>query len=509
LPLYRSECAAEWPEDLPVVVTEGEKAADALAGVHPATLGTVTGASGAPDAEALEVLRGRSVVLWPDNDPEGREHMKRVAERVRGVASEVRIFEWEEAPEKGADAADHPAVRNGRRSEAEKLLEAMTAVPTYDPGSEVSPVSPPYKEQGRGHRLRSVRFNEIPDPGPRRYLLDGLIPEGYPTLLHGDGGVAKSMIALSFGLAVARGGRGVRWLGRHVGGGGAVLYADFELDAAEQRRRVNRLARAEGLERVPDSFRYMSALGHPAREAFGAALEECREHGVRLLIVDSYGVALQGDAGAARDVIGFNQEVLEPFRAAGVTVLIVDHQSRLQVGERYQNKSAFGSVYKTNLCRSVIQAEAKERGEGTLTVRLRQKKHNFGPLAAPFDAELTFTEEMVTLQAKGLEAAELAEEQTLNAADRVKLALGDGPAFPAEIAEGTGLALKTVKNALSRLRGDGKVRDTGEKDGQSMQVSLVSPSPINTRDGDASGDGGRQAPDEHPEDCLCLECLPA
>ena len=53
-------------------------------------------------------------------------------------------------------------------------------------------------------QLRSVRFNEIPDQGPRRYLLDGLVPEGHTTLLHGDGGVAKSMLALSFGLAVAR-----------------------------------------------------------------------------------------------------------------------------------------------------------------------------------------------------------------------------------------------------------------------------------------------------------------
>jgi hypothetical protein len=80
----------------------------------------------------------------------------------------------------------------------------------YDPKSQ------PYKgdgtwednesvKRGMGKRspLRSVRFNEIPDPGPRRYLLAGLVPEGYITLLHVDGGVAKSMLALSYGLAVA------------------------------------------------------------------------------------------------------------------------------------------------------------------------------------------------------------------------------------------------------------------------------------------------------------------
>jgi RecA-family ATPase len=141
----------------------------------------------------------------------------------------------------------------------------------------------------------------------------------------------------------------VNWLGRDVEEGGEVLYCDFELDAAEQRRRVMQLARGEGLKRVPDTFRYMSALGYSLREAFDAALAECKEHGVKLLILDSLGPALEGDAEAARDVIGFFQKRLEPFRAAGVTVLVIDHQSHLRSGQRYQDKSAFGSVYKTNL----------------------------------------------------------------------------------------------------------------------------------------------------------------
>jgi hypothetical protein len=142
------------------------------------------------------------------------------------------------------------------------------------------------------------------------------------------------------------------------------------------------------------------------------------------------GPALQGDAEAARDVIGFFQKSIEPFRAEGVAVLIIDHQSRLQAGQSYQSKGAFGSVFKANLARSVMQVQATERGEGTLTVRLRQKKHNFGPLAEPFGAKLSFTEEAVVLEAVELDASELAEETTLNAADRVKLALEGGPAYP-------------------------------------------------------------------------------
>jgi hypothetical protein len=224
-------------------------------------------------------------------------------------------------------------------------------------------------------------------------------------------------------------------------------------------------------------------VGHTTREAFEAARKACEEYGVELLIVDSYGVALHGDAEHARDVIGFHQDYLEPLRAVGIAVLVIDHQSRLQAGQSYQQKGAFGSVYKANLARSVIQVEATERGEGSLTVRLRQKKHNFGPLAEPFGVTLSFSEEAVTLEAAELKAAELAEEATLTAPDRVKLALEDGPAYPWEIAETTGVQLKTVKNVLTGLRKQGVVEPTGQTEGQAEQVRLSVPRPNLYRDG--------------------------
>lgn len=130
LPLYRSEHVAEWPKDLPVVVTEGEKAADALAAVYEPTLATVTGASNTPGLEALEVLRGLPVVLWADNDEEGRRHMERIAVKLQGIAADVRVFECADAPPK-SDAADHPAVLSRSREDVRELLGAMAATPIY------------------------------------------------------------------------------------------------------------------------------------------------------------------------------------------------------------------------------------------------------------------------------------------------------------------------------------------------------------------------------------------
>jgi DNA-binding CsgD family transcriptional regulator len=160
-------------------------------------------------------------------------------------------------------------------------------------------------------------------------------------------------------------------------------------------------------------------------------------------------------------------------------------------------------VYKNNLARSVIQVEATERGEGTLTLRLRHKKHNFGPLAEPFGATLTFGEEEVALEPVELEAAELAEEATLNATNRVKLALEQGPAYPWEIAESTGLAVKTVKNTLTGLRKQGLVEPTGEMESRTEQVQLSVPASLaHKRDGDETKSDSKDVQDDQLEESV-------
>lgn len=160
----------------------------------------------------------------------------------------------------------------------------------------------------------------------------------------------------------------------------------------------------------------------------------------------------------------FHHEYLDPYKVAGITLLVIDHQGKTQANERYQNKRTFGSVYKENLARSVLQVQPGARGSGLLTVTIRQTKHNFGPKAEPFGARLTFTEEQITVSEHSLDATELAQEHTLNAAERVKMVLKDGPAYPADAAERSDMPLGSVKNALTDLRKRGLVEETGEVD---------------------------------------------
>jgi RecA-family ATPase len=205
-------------------------------------------------------------------------------------------------------------------------------------------------------------------PSPREHHVEGIMPKEHAATLFGDGGSAKSTLALSVATALAGGAD--EWLGRKVQNC-PVLYADFELDADEQRRRAYQVARGVYLEKPPHDLLYVSGLGHPAGELLAGSLDLCTREGVGLLIVDSLGIALQGDAESARDVIRFHREYLDPFRELGVTLLIVDHQGKSQGGERYQSKRTFGSVYKENLARSVIQVEPSDRGDGLLFLKLR------------------------------------------------------------------------------------------------------------------------------------------
>jgi hypothetical protein len=451
LPLYGSERVRNWNTDEPIVVVEGEKAAQALLDAGFNALGTVTGASLTPAPGVLEVLRGFDVILWADNDDPGRSHMERVAKEADGVANTVAVFTWHGAPEKG-DAADHPAVQSQDPELVDRLLQDLMEAPRWQgvtasqtPYSGVTPVTP-------------LRFAEMDPPGPREYLVEDVVPKDHTTTIFGDGASAKSILALSAGTAIAGGADS--WMGRKVQNC-PVIYCDFELDA-EQCRRAYQVAQGVNLNKPPHDLLYVSGLGRPAGEMLMGCLDVCIKEGVGLFIIDSLGIALEGDALEASDVIRFHNKYLDPFRAEGITLLVIDHQGKRQAGERYQSKRTFGSVYKENLARSVIQVEPGDQGKGLLTVKLRQTKHNFGPKAEPFGVKLTFTDEMITVVQRSLDATELAQEHTLNAGDRAMLALKDDPAYPTDIAERSEMPLGTVKNALTDLRKRGLVEDTGE-----------------------------------------------
>jgi replicative DNA helicase len=127
-PLYGAEVVAAADKNWAVVVTEGEKAADALRSLNfrgAVVVGTVTGAHAPVSPIALEPLQGRRVYLWADADEPGRAHMAQVASALAGIASDVYVIEYGECDKD--DAADF-VDRGGNRAALVQLVKTARPV---------------------------------------------------------------------------------------------------------------------------------------------------------------------------------------------------------------------------------------------------------------------------------------------------------------------------------------------------------------------------------------------
>ena len=99
----------------------------------------------------------------------------------------------------------------------------------------------PRGETAEGGFFIASRLEGKPVPA-RKWLVEGLIPSGTVTLLGGDGGTGKSLLALQLAIASALGNG---WLGHAVTAGHAV-YLSAEDDEDELHRRAYDVAHAAG-----------------------------------------------------------------------------------------------------------------------------------------------------------------------------------------------------------------------------------------------------------------------
>ena len=118
-PLYNLPALWERPE-APVIVAEGEKTADAAGQLFPSHIAiTSMGGAKSPHLSDWSPLRGRDVVIWPDNDADGQRYAREVAALVlKAGASSALIVQLPAGLPAGWDLAD--SVPEG--VDVEKLL---------------------------------------------------------------------------------------------------------------------------------------------------------------------------------------------------------------------------------------------------------------------------------------------------------------------------------------------------------------------------------------------------
>ena len=177
-----------------VYLVEGEKDVETLKSHSAPAVSPPDGAQSKWNPGFTEALRGKRVVILPDNDKPGRKMAHRAAAELTGAAASVKVLdlskEWPWLPEKG-DISDilekEPAEDVFMKLEA---LEAST--PEWNPD-----------EAGK-ENLHLVRAADVPYEPPR-WLIAPYFQKGKGTLIQAEPGTGKTAFVCAVAAHISTG----------------------------------------------------------------------------------------------------------------------------------------------------------------------------------------------------------------------------------------------------------------------------------------------------------------
>ena len=185
----------------PVFICEGEKAADAVAGLGLVAT-TAHGGAGRWWPSLNDYFRGRPVIILPDNDEPGERHGRIVADALIGTARSVRVLRLPDLPRKG-DAVDW-VIMGGTK---DRLVDLSKDCPFYDPLQQPE-IKPDIIEAAQNTvdrpRISLTAWADIEDIEVA-WTIDKLLPAGGLIGMYGRPGSYKSFVALYLSAMIATG----------------------------------------------------------------------------------------------------------------------------------------------------------------------------------------------------------------------------------------------------------------------------------------------------------------
>lgn len=186
-----------------VYVVEGEKDVETM---KRNGLISVCGAHGAGSGKWLpqytEALKGRNVIVIPDNDTQGKNFAIETCNALAGHAASVKMInlidEWINLPEKG-DISD--VFQMDKPNDVLIKLEALvTVTKEWEPANEENGI-----DTGEDSFFSCFKTLDEFEEEEATWLVPGWIPEGQITLLASDGGVGKTTLWCDIVSAISSG----------------------------------------------------------------------------------------------------------------------------------------------------------------------------------------------------------------------------------------------------------------------------------------------------------------
>jgi RecA-family ATPase len=223
----------------------------------------------------------------------------------------------------------------------------------------------------------------------REWLIPGLIPAGNVTLLYGDGGTGKSLLALQLGMAVAV---GTHFFGRPVIKG-AVEYITAEDSIEEMHRRLadvcrstrtpiasliglhlSSLADEDALLATPEDGKAGSLIVTPLYSELDAVLSESRP---ALLVLDTLADVYGGNEIVRSQVRQFVGMLRRLSLRHGVTIVVLAHPSVAGMDKGTSGSTGWSNSVRSRLYFDRIRDEGGREMDEDARV-LRVQKSNYG-----------------------------------------------------------------------------------------------------------------------------------
>lgn len=280
------------------------------------------------------------------------------------------------------------------------------------------------------------------------YTLKPILYQGHPTVIFGDKNSGKSLIAIviSYVVQLPLVDNKLGWV-LPDNKACFVLYLDYEDERLSFQQRWTGIERGFNLEGIETTIQYRHMTTRLA-DSVSALRSEIIDKHIGLLIVDSLGPAAGGNLYDPQPALEYHQAL----RALGVTSLTLAHNSKDIAQKR---KSIFGSVFFSNLARSIWQSDADEdHVPNELTMSLTQVNANLSEIHGTLGYRFSFDN-----LNKKIEIEKLSEDDIQATSMRNRLSnplqirheLKDGAKTINQLAEGTGLPIDTVRTTVYRM----------------------------------------------------------
>lgn len=300
------------------------------------------------------------------------------------------------------------------------------------------------------------------EPPARSYRVHPLLAADEPTIFFGEGGSGKTWLALLLSVCIASGARMVN-LEPQMGN---VLYVDYETNKDTLERRLRMLAR--GMDLPYPTITYYRG-GNPFAKDIASIKAHVLNNYIQHIFIDSASLAVGGQLENVEAVGQF----FSALRQLGIGSTIITHTAKHNSGGE---RSAFGSVYWTNLSRSVWEVlGSQEEGSNFLSIGIKHAKVNEEGKQPRLGFGVTFLEDKVLFEQRSVDSLPGLEamRSTLSRITDTIKGFTRGRATKKEIAEAAGLAQKTVETTLARHSGKFVKFDTKIPHEFGLKVDLI------------------------------------